>query len=191
VLGEELGQVGRALGTLPGRAGEQPLVVPGLELQLAGGEHQPHVGVRDDGAPDLLVQRLQGHQHRRPGVLEQVGELPLPAHRVDRDHHAAGLPGGDHGDHELRDVLQVHRQPVTGGEPGGQQPGGQGVAELVELAAGDRAVEVPQRDRGRVAGHPGPEHRQGVVELQRVVGRLVAVQRQPGPLVVAAHRSAT
>ena len=94
-------------------AGEQPLVVAGLELQLAGGQDQPHVGVGHDLPADLVVQRLQRDQHRGPGVLQQVGELPLPAHRVDRHHDAAGLPGGDHGDDELRHVLQVDRQPVA------------------------------------------------------------------------------
>ena len=58
---------------------------------------------------------------------------------------------------------------------------------LVQLLSADAAVEVLQRDRSGVAGHPGPEHRQGVVELQRVVRLLVAVEGQPGALVVAAH----
>jgi hypothetical protein len=189
VRGDELAEVGRALVSLPRRPGEQPLVVPGLELQFAGGQHQPHVRVRDDAAADLAVECLEREQHRRAGVLQQVGQLPLAAHRVDRHHHPAGLPGGHHGDHELRHVLQVHRQPVTRGEPAAQQTGREGVTELVEFGAGDDAVEVAQRDCGRVAGQPGPEHVQGVVELQCVVGRLVTVERQPWPLVVDAHRS--
>ena len=42
--------------------GEQPLVVAGLELQLAGGEHQPHVGVGHDLARDLVVERLEARR---------------------------------------------------------------------------------------------------------------------------------
>ena len=64
-------------------------------------------------------------------------------------------------------VLQVDGQAVAGGEAIGQQAGGQPVAELVELPAGDAAVEVLQGDARRVAGHPGAEHVEGVVELER------------------------
>jgi hypothetical protein len=187
VCGDQLAEVGRALGALPGHPGEQPLVGPGLELQLAGGQHQPDVGARHDLARHRVVQRLQGHQHGGPRVGEQVGELPLPAHRVDRHHDAAGLPGGDHRDDELRHVLQVDGQPVAGCEAVGQQAAGQRVAELVELPPGDAAVEVLQGDGVRIPLHPGAEHVQGVVELHRVVGRLVPVQRQPGSFVVGTH----
>src|SRR3712207_8246485 len=51
----------------------------------------------------------------------------------------------------------------------------------------DHAVEVPQRVARGVPGEPRAEHAQGVVELDLVVGGLVAVERQPGPLVVVAH----
>jgi hypothetical protein len=72
-----------------------------------------------------------------------------------------------------------------------QQTGGQGVAELVELPAADHAVEVPQRVARGVPGESRAEHAQGVVELDLVVGRLVAVEGEPRSFVVVAHGSPT
>ena len=187
VLRDELGEVGRALGALLGHPLEQPLVVPALVLELAGGEHELDVGVGHHLAADLLVQRLERDQHLGAGVLEQVAQLADPAHRVDRDHHPAGLPGADHRDDELRDVLQVDREPVAALEAVRQQPARERVALLVELGPADHAVEVGQRGPGGVGLQPGLEHLEGVRELDLVVVRLVAVQGQPGPVVVVAH----
>ncbi|CAA9426569.1 MAG: hypothetical protein AVDCRST_MAG66-2997, partial [uncultured Pseudonocardia sp.] len=79
------------------------------------------------------MQRAQADEHGGAGVAQQQVELALPVHRVDRDDDAAGLPRAHHRDHELRDVLQVHRHPVTRCGPAVEQRGGEGVGELVQL----------------------------------------------------------
>jgi len=191
VLVAQRREVGGALVPLPGHPGEETLVVAALVLQLAGGEHELHGGAGHHVAPHLVVQRLQGDQHRRTGVLEQVGELPRAAHRVDRDHHAAGLPGREHADQELRHVLQVDREPVAGGEAVREEPAGERVALGVELLPAQDPVEVRHRDPRRIGRQPGAEHLQRARVLGLDLARLVAVQVEPGSLVVDAHGAAT
>ena len=98
---------------------------------------------------------------------------------------ASGFAAGDRLAVYLQNVPQFVIAMVAAWKAGGQP-----VAELVQFLPGDHAVEVPQGDGGGVLRHPGPEHVEGVVELDVVVRWLVAVQRQPRALVVGAHRSA-
>lgn len=187
MLLHQLGEVGRPLVALPGDPGQQPLVVAGLVLQLTGRQHQVDVGVGDHVAGHLVVQGLEADQHPRAGVLEQVGQLTGAAHGVDRDHHPAGLPGGEHAHEELRDVLQVDRQPVSPREPVRKQRAGERVTLLVELGPRHETVEVLHGRPLRVGRQPGPEHLQGVRELGLQLRRLVAVEPQPRTVVVDAH----
>ena len=162
---EQLGHVDRALASDALDAGEDPLVVAGLVLQLRRGEHRAHVGARHDLRRYVAVEALQAHQHGRPGVLQELAELALPVHRVDRHGDAAGLPRADLGDHELRHVLQVDRHPLTRREPGVDDAGRERVGQIVELAQGDPTVEVPDDVAVGIARHGRGEHVQRAVEL--------------------------
>ncbi len=83
-------------------------------------------------------------RHRRGGL--RVGECTLelepPQPRVQRHGHCARPPGGNHPDHERRDVARHHGHPLPGlhGELGGQGIGGQR-----ELAESEHGVSVGQR----------------------------------------------
>jgi len=56
VLGDDLAEIGRALAPLAGNAREQPLVTARLEIQFAGGKHQPHIAVAYDLMRTFVIQ---------------------------------------------------------------------------------------------------------------------------------------
>ena len=125
-----------------------------------------------------------------PESDEQELELTRLVHGVDRHHGPARLPRGHHGQHELRDVLEVHGEPVALPEAVGHQRGGEGVGGPVDLGGGEAVVEVLQEHVVGPAGHRGAEH----VEARRELGLDVArhagvVLLQPGSVVVAHVRS--
>jgi len=120
-----------------------------------------------------------------------VGEL-VPVHRVQRDDDTARLPRAEQRQHELRDVLQVDREPVALPESVLGEVGGHTVAEFVDLAVVEGASEVPDGRPVRGGFDRGREH------VERCPGgdlphgtRVLVVPVHPGPVVVPAHRGRT
>jgi len=128
---------------------EQARIVECLVFQFGGRQDQPDVAIGYDGAGDRVIERLQADQYPRARVLELVGEFAFPVHGVDRDQDSARFPRRQHRDHELRDVLEIYREPVASVEPVGAQACRECRAQRVDLAPGEAAVEVLD---GRVVG---------------------------------------
>ena len=107
-----LEQVRHALGAHPGHAPEHPWVAGRLDVEFARGQRDPHTRggcpLRHPIGPRVLA----AHDRGDSGVGEDVGEL-VPVHRVQRDDDTARLPRAEQRQHELRDVLQVDREPVA------------------------------------------------------------------------------
>ena len=182
------------LGPLAGDCGkiaEETRVVPRLEVEGRGRQHDArNEGPRlvRQGGDDVAIERVVADQGRRPRIGQDEAEFALAVHRVDRHHDAAGLPGGDHGDEEIGDVLEIDRQAVARRETPRDEGGGKRVAFDVDLAVGQGRVEIMD---GRTVGRArdgGAEHRQRVGKilprLRRHMGR---IEFQPGLLVVDAH----
>lgn len=136
---------------------EEAGVVAGLEVALVGGEDGPDAG---------LVRRPA--QVRRPGagladqrdgarVAQDVPGLGGLVHRVQRDDHRPGLPGGQHAEHEVRGVLEHDGDPVAPPDPARHEVPGEGVGECVGLGVADAPVEVREGRAFGGARHGGPE----------------------------------
>ena len=183
-----LEEVVRARRLFAGNRAEHTFVVAGLELQFARGERDLDRAVRDERADVAVPAGLRADERLDARVGQDVGELAVAVHRVDRHHDAAGLPGGDQCDDELRDVLQHDREPVAAGESGGGEVAGDAVGKLVQLAVVQPRVEV--RDRRGVG-----DARDGTAERFGQRGRCdrlrglhpIVVAVQPRFRVVQAH----
>lgn len=144
---------------------EDPLVAPRLEVQFAGGEHDPYGRVRRGLAQIRLPGSVRADQGGHVGVVQDVGDLARLVHRVDRDDGGARLVGGEQPDHEVRGVLQHEGGTVAAPEAARGEMPGDGVAELVEFAVAEAAVEVG--DGGAVGGLAD----RGAEGVQHGVGR--------------------
>ena len=172
----------------PLEGAEHALVAAGLVVKRRGGDHQPHVGAADDLAGHAEVQVFVADKHGGAGVTQDLLKLALLVHRVDRDRDPAGLPGADHRDDELRDVLQVQRDPLAGGETRVGQRGRERAGLDIQLTPGQGGAEVADDRRVRVAADGGAEHRKRAAELRLDVVRLTrVVAGEPRPFVIAGH----
>ena len=131
---------------------------------------------------DRQVQAVQAQERLRAGIGEQVRELAALVHGIDRDRGAAGLPGAEQADDEAGVVLHVKRQPLARPEAAVEQRERERVRGAVELADGELAVEVAQRDLARRPLGRGPEQLQHRAVLRLDAGGLaLAVPGKPGP----------
>jgi hypothetical protein len=96
-----------------------------------------------------MVEQLQAlrrrDEHADLAVGQDVGDLPALQQRIDRDEHAAGRRGGEHRDHVLDALLQVHRDAVAPPQPEPVQPGGCRGHVAPELGVGHGRLAVGQR----------------------------------------------
>ncbi len=130
----------------------------------AGDAADPQAGL-DGGAPVTLcgVRAGDGAEHpmepavadhvAHAAVAQDVGDLVVLAGRVDHGDDPARLEHAPQRDHLLDRVVEHDRHPVAAGEPGALQPGGERVAEPVDLA--ERVRLAPEDDRGVVGCRTG------------------------------------
>ena len=135
----------------------------GQRLELGAERHPP-----DGGRPVAGDRRGGGgevyrvHQHRRPAVGGDVGELGGGEPPVERHEHPAERRGGEQRVEQRRVVGAQVRDPVTPPDTQVTQGAGQAAAPIVQLGVGAGGVAVPHRDpvgdrRRRRAGHePSP-----------------------------------
>ena len=88
------------------------------------------------------VQIVLADQDAAAGIVEDLHELALAQHRIARHDDRAALPGGEHRHEHLRDVLHVHRDAIAGLGALLLQRDGQPVRHRVELAGGQRSIEI-------------------------------------------------
>ncbi len=138
--------------------GQHARVLAGLEVQLASGQHDPYGRVGGRVAQIRLPGPVRADQRRHLAVPQDVADLPRLVHGVDGHHGRARLPGPEQGDHEVRRVLQQDRHPVAALQAAGGEVTGDGVAQLVDLAVGEAAVEVGEEGAVGRLGH-GPAQR--------------------------------
>ncbi len=79
------------------------------------------------------VEILLADQHAAAGVRQDLHQLALAQHRIARHDHRAALPGREHRDQHLRDVLQVHRDAIAGLDAAPLQRDGKRIGHRVEL----------------------------------------------------------
>jgi hypothetical protein len=193
VLAQQFAEVGRARRRQPRDArqhGRDRVVVQ--VVKRAGRDRHRDPGTRGRPGRDRVPQVLQADDGLRAGVGEDVAQLAFLEHRVDRDRDRTELPGGEQGNHELRDVLQEQRQPVAPAQAARGQRGGQGIAVRLHAPARHRSAEVVEERPGRRLRGPGAAmpHGQRVAVAGRDVGRLAGlVQPEPRPLLVITHPS--
>ena len=121
---------------------QHPSVVPGLEVQFAGGQHDPYGRVGGGLAQVRLPGAVGADQRGDLAVPQDVADLAGLVHRVDGQDGRAGLPGAEQGEHEVRGVLQHDGDPVAALQAARGEVSGDGVGQLVGLAVGQPAVEV-------------------------------------------------
>ncbi len=161
------------------RQGEDPWVVPGLEVLVRGGQGGPHRAAPHGLAQVRLPRAAVADQRCGPGVAQDVPDLAGLVHGVDRDHDGPGLPGAEDGEHEVRGVLQHDRDPVPAADAPRREVTGDGVGERVGLGIADPAVEVGQRG---AFGGPGDGFAKGVQHRgRRGHGRPLGGGEQPDP----------
>lgn len=154
-------------GPLPRAGRGEPLeaeharVVGRLEVELAGGDGDPHAGRGLRGGPQIGRPGTVGADQRAHSrVLQYVADLAGLVHRVERDDGRAGLPRPEEREHEVRGVLEHDRDPVTAFEPLGGEVPRDGVGQRVHVAVGEAPVEVGERGvlRGPSDGRPEGVH---------------------------------
>jgi hypothetical protein len=189
-VGGEHGAHRLVAGARRGAVPVAPLLGEAEEQRLREGQRVAHV--RHDHAADRrvglhrlepLVERGEDDRHARAGAREHGAELVVRVRRVHGRDDAAGEPGAELRDDELRHVRQEERHPVAGAHAAGLER----AAERLRLAqqravARHRALE-PQR-RGvrplpRLPAHEVDE-RLGRVRGERR-GHAGVVVREPGP----------
>jgi len=110
-------------------------VLRGLEMPALLGEGFGHQTSDDLDVIHIAV-LVHDAERLHVGLFQHVVELVALVDRVHRDHHDAHLGGGVHEGEPVGDVTGPDPQMVAGFHPDGQEPLGQGVGALVEIAVG-------------------------------------------------------
>lgn len=172
-----------------GGRGEEPRVVTGLEIPVAGGQGDAYVRTARGLAHVPRPRPAVADQRGGAGVAQDVPDLAGLVHRVERDDDGPGLPGGEDGEHEVRGVLQHDGDPVPAADAVRREVVGDGVGQRVGLGVVGAAVEIGERGALGGPGHGLPEEVQHGRRRRdgRALGR--AEQPEPGPGGVrGAHR---
>src|SRR2546422_674070 len=123
------------------------------ELGLAPGDR---VALYLQNVPQFVI--AQCAVWKAGGVVVPLNPMLKEAELYD---DASGLPHGALRDHELRDVLEIERDPVARREAELGEGRREGCRHPVELPVGERRVEVVDRRRGGPPLGRGLEQRQG------------------------------
>ena len=101
------------------------------------------------GLADVAVVAVLADHRRGAGVRGHVGQVVGGVDGRDGHRQAAGLEHPQPGHHPLQGVGQIEHHPLSGGQPPGQEPGGHGIGEPLNIAVG---IDGTQVDHGGLGG---------------------------------------